>query len=56
MADMTTLHSILNDTPANAVDVDFNFQVIEDYVNTELIKRDGTMVEEQMECVRYLKN
>jgi len=43
MTAMPPLRSILNDTPANAIDVDWNFQTVEEYVATEVIKRDGTV-------------
>lgn len=40
---MPTLRDILNDTPANAIDVDWNFGVVEQHVNTEVIARDGSV-------------
>lgn len=43
MTTMPTLRDILNDTPANAVDVDYNFGVIEAQVGSELINRDGSI-------------
>lgn len=46
MTALPPLRSILNDTPANAIDVDWNFQAIEDYVATDVIKRDGSVAME----------
>jgi len=46
MTAMQPLRSILNDTPANAIDVDWNFQAIEDYVATEVIRKDGAVAME----------
>lgn len=43
MTAMPSLRDILNDTPANAVDVDFNFQTIEGHIGAELINRDGSV-------------
>ena len=43
MTAMPSLRDILNDTPANAVDVDFNFQTIEAHIDAEMINRDGTV-------------
>lgn len=43
MADMTPLRSIDNGTAADAIDVDFNFDTVQSYVNTALIKKDGTI-------------
>jgi microcystin-dependent protein len=40
---MSPLRSILNDTPATAVDVDWNFQTVEDHIATEVINRDGSV-------------
>jgi len=42
MTAMNPLRNILNDTPATAIDVDWNFQSLEDYVATDVIKRDGS--------------
>jgi hypothetical protein len=45
MADMTPLEDILNGDPADATDVQTNFQTIEGYINgTELVRTDGTNV------------
>ena len=41
MTAMPPLRPILNNTPASATDVDWNFQAVEDYVATDLIHRDG---------------
>jgi len=46
MTAMQPLRSILNDTPANAIDVDWNFQAIEDYVATDVIHKDGSVAME----------
>jgi len=46
MTAMPPLRSILNDTPANAIDVDWNFQTIEDYVATQVIRKDGSVAME----------
>ncbi|HVQ48831.1 MAG TPA: phage tail protein [Mycobacterium sp.] len=43
MTAMPPLRSILNDTPATAVDVDWNFQTVEDHIATEVINRDGSV-------------
>jgi len=43
MALIATLRRILNDTPGTATDIDYNFQTLEDYVNAELIHRDGSV-------------
>ena len=40
---MQQLRSIVNDTPANAIDVSWNFGTIENQINTSLIDRDGTV-------------
>jgi len=42
MTAMNPLRNILNDTPATAIDIDWNFQAVEDYVSTDVIKRDGS--------------
>lgn len=45
MADMTPLEDILNGDPADATDVQANFQTIEAYINgTDLVRTDGTEV------------
>jgi hypothetical protein len=36
-------NDIANDTPANAVPVEQNYNVIEDYINRECIVRDGSL-------------
>ena len=46
MTTMPPLRNILNDTPATAVDVDWNFQTVEDYIATDLIHRDGSVAME----------
>jgi len=46
MTAMNPLRNILNDTPVNAIDVDWNFQAIEDYVATDLVHRDGSVAME----------
>jgi len=43
MTAMNPLRNILNDTPVNAIDVDWNFQAIEDYTATDLVHRDGSV-------------
>lgn len=43
MTTMPPLRDILNDTPANAVDVDYNFGLIESHIANELINRDGSV-------------
>lgn len=43
MSQMPQLRDILNDTPANAVDVDYNFGALETHVAQELVNRDGTV-------------
>lgn len=47
MTAMAPLRDILNDTPADAVDVQWNFQNLEGFVNTELINRDGSVAMQQ---------
>lgn len=43
MADMTAMADILNDDPADATDVQSNFQIIEAYINgSNLVRTDGT--------------
>jgi len=46
MTAMPPLRPILNNTPASATDVDWNFQAVEDYVATDLIHRDGSVAME----------
>lgn len=46
MTAMNPLRNILNDTPATAIDVDWNFQAIEDYIATDVVKRDGSVAME----------
>ena len=43
MTAMPPLRDILNDTEANAVDVDHNFGLIEAHIGQELINRDGSV-------------
>jgi microcystin-dependent protein len=43
MSQMPQLRDILNDTPATAVDVDYNFGALETHVAQELVNRDGTV-------------
>lgn len=43
MANMPILRNIHNDTPADAIDVEWNYNTIETYVNTKLIKQDGSV-------------
>ena len=43
MTAMPPLRDILNNTPANAVDVDFNFNTLEAHIGAELINRDGSV-------------
>jgi microcystin-dependent protein len=43
MTAMPPLRDILNNTPANAVDVDYNFNAIEAHIGAELINRDGSV-------------
>jgi len=43
MTAMPPLRDILNNTPATAVDVDYNFGVIEGHVGSELVNRDGSV-------------
>ena len=43
MATLGPLDQILNNTPADAVQVNGNFQEIETFVNTEVIQRDGSV-------------
>lgn len=43
MTSMPTLRNIANDTPADATDVEFNFNTIETHVSNELINRDGSV-------------
>jgi len=46
MTAMNPLRNILNDTPATAIDIDWNFQAVEDYVATDVVKRDGSVAME----------
>src|SRR6187402_1968093 len=41
MSIIATLRRILNDTPGTATNIDYNFQVLEDYINTEVVTTDG---------------
>ena len=43
MTAMPTMRNIANNTPANAVDVDWNFETIETHVDNELVNRDGSV-------------
>jgi microcystin-dependent protein len=43
MTAMPALRDIQNDTPASAIDVDFNFGVLEAHVGSELVNRDGSV-------------
>lgn len=43
MTTMPSLRDILNDTAADATDVEWNFNTIETFVGTELINRDGSV-------------
>lgn len=43
MTAMPALRDILNNTPADATDVDFNFQTIEGHIGAEMINRDGSI-------------
>lgn len=43
MTAMPPLRDILNNTPANAIDVDFDFNTIEAHITNELINRDGSV-------------
>lgn len=44
MADMTAMADVLNGDPADATDVQSNFQIIEAYINgSELVRADGTV-------------
>ncbi|HUW02459.1 MAG TPA: phage tail protein [Acidimicrobiales bacterium] len=40
---LPSLRRILNSTPGSATDIDYNDQVVEQYVNTEVISRDGSV-------------
>lgn len=40
---LPSLRRILNNTPGTATDIDYNDQVVEQYVNTEVIARDGSI-------------
>ena len=43
MTAMPPLRDILNNTPANAIDVDFNFNTIEAHIGAEVVNRDGSV-------------
>jgi microcystin-dependent protein len=43
MAQMSPLRSIVNDTVADAVDVNYNFTLIQSHLQTEIINRDGSV-------------
>ena len=43
MSAMPPLRDILNNTPANAVDVDYNFGTLESHLGSEVINRDGSV-------------
>jgi len=43
MTAMPPLRDILNNTPADAVNVDFNFNTVEAHIGSELINRDGSV-------------
>jgi microcystin-dependent protein len=43
MTAMPPLRDILNNTPADAINVDFNFNTLEAHVGSELINRDGSV-------------
>jgi microcystin-dependent protein len=43
MTAMPPLRDILNNTPADAINVDFNFNTIESHIGSELINRDGSV-------------
>jgi microcystin-dependent protein len=43
MTAMPPLRDILNNTPADAINVDFNFNTIEAHIGSELINRDGSV-------------
>lgn len=43
MTALPPLRDILNNTPATATDVDFNFNTIEAHIGSELINRDGSV-------------
>lgn len=43
MTAMPPLRDIINDTPVDAVDVDYNFGVLEGHIASELINRDGSV-------------
>jgi len=42
MTIMSALRRILNDTPATATNIDYNFQVLQDYINAEVVTTDGS--------------
>jgi microcystin-dependent protein len=41
MSIMATLRRILNDTPGTATNIDYNFAVVEDYINSSVVTTDG---------------
>jgi len=43
MTAMPPLRDILNNTPGDAIDVDFNFNTIEAHIGSEVINRDGSV-------------
>lgn len=43
MTAMPPLRDILNNTPVNAIDVDFDFKTIQSHIGSELINRDGSV-------------
>ena len=43
MSGMPTLRDIINATPADATDVDWNFKTLQDFVTQQLINRDATV-------------
>ena len=40
---LPTLRDILNDTPGDATDVDYNFQTLQTYINTAVVNADGSV-------------
>lgn len=43
MTALPTLRDIVNDTPADAVDVQYNFQALQTFINANLINADGSV-------------
>lgn len=43
MAQMPTLRDIVNDTPGDATDPEYNFNTIEDHLANEVVNRDGSV-------------